>query len=424
MRRYLAAWVLTVVGCGDSPAPAAEADATTSTSTGATLGSVGDDQAFDDLPWGPLVDLPTQNKSCEDRGARFGIVAGPRFVDTQSVEAQISGIGVTAGAPGLFVTYTSVNTVRGGSDLFGVRIDTEGNAKGAPWALSVASSVSAAYGRDEGVLLTYCADQLAGWRAFDVSGSSLGPALLSPTYAACASAPPAAVWTDIGYLVAWHAAPSGGCVDGCLALAFGSESVVFRTDPLQPAFVVTDPLALAIASDAALIVASHVSEDSENELAMSLVDPGGAAIFPPLVQPFPSAHAGPQPNAPVAVASTSDDGFVVFVGGRGSSYGRLVLDEIASVEVGFEDVPLPAELADYDAFRDGLKATGRTGGLVLSGVATAPTGSGGTEGLVVAMLDESGDFQWRINQFKYIWSLEMWTLNTIFDGFHLFLWSN
>ncbi len=395
VRRRLAGLLVAVLGCGDDAGSAAASDSSsTGSADGGETGAIDDGVSIDDVFTPPLRDLPEESRSCEDRGARFGIVAGPKQIETQSNATTIQGIGLAASASDLFATFAAHGDDGSANDFLGVRLSPDGKAKGSPWSLSVSSDEPRTHVRDDGLLLTYCTDGIVGWRAFDVSGSSLGPELLSPTYAACNGDAPAAAWTDIGYLVAWHAAPSIGCPDGCLALAFGSESVVFRTDPLRVAHVVTDPLAVAVADRAALVVASHVSEQGDNELAMSLVETGGAALFPPLVHTFPSAAgAGPQAQAPVAAAPTGDDGFVVIVGGRGAAYGRLRLNDIASAEGEFEEVPLPPELSGYDAFRHDVTAVRRTGGLVVYGRATEGEGDDAVDGLLVSMLDDQGEMQ-------------------------------
>ncbi|MBL4688399.1 MAG: hypothetical protein JKY37_27675 [Nannocystaceae bacterium] len=399
MRPGWGSCVVTLVGvatgCGEEAATVDEAG---TSSGGLTDGVVADDAgltgSIDDLPWLPLPDLPPQTKSCEERGARFGVVAGPTRVETQSSGARIERIGLGAASSGLFATYTSTDLVTGVSELLGVRLAPDGDAKGSPWALSGGSATPATYSGDDRLLLTHCTDNLVGWRAFDVSGSSLGPALLPHAYGGCGRDAPAAVWTELGYLAAWHAAPSQACPESCVALAYGRENVIFRTSSLQPTFIVTDSLTIAAAENAALVVASHVNVLDKNELAMSLVELGGEPLFPPLVHGFAAAPGpDPQVDAPVAVAATRDNGFVVFVGGRGPAYGRVRLSDIASVELAFEDVELPAELAEFDAFRSDIHATTRTGGLIVHGSVTQESDGELVEGLLLAMADDDGELQ-------------------------------
>jgi len=125
---------------------------------------------------------------------------------------------------------------------------------------------------------------------------------------------------------------------------------------------------------------------------MSLVRHNGTPLFPPLVHAFPPVDApNPQGQAPIAAAATRDGGYSVFIGGRGDAFGRVLLDEVASVTVPFEEVTLPANLAESDVFRGSLRASVRTGGLVLHGPATIPSEEGQTEGYLMLMVDEIGN---------------------------------
>lgn len=395
MKRFGSLVLLVAWGCGDDPRPGETIDAS---STGNVVGDDDDDDAADgsgveaDLPWSPLPDLATPNQSCEERGTAFGIVFGPVIVESTIAPASFENVALTAGTTGLLTTYTHVNPDLGSIDYMGLRVGSDGNANGSPWSLYLSPDTPIAYPLPEQTLLTYCDNGKVGWRAFDASGSVLGPQLLSPAFSRCSGDAPAAAWTDSGYLVAWHSGPSDPCPEGCIALAFGSESLVFGADDLRPTFVVTDPLAIAAADESALVVASHVNENGKNELALSLVRHNGTPLFPPLVHAFPPIDPpNPQGQAPVAAAATEDGGFSVFVGGRGDAFGRVLLDEVASVTVPFEEVVLPADLADADVFRTSMRASVRTGGLVLHGPATLPDDEEDVDGYLMLMVDEIGN---------------------------------
>ena len=393
MKRSCLVSLLVAWGCGEDSQPGEVIDAS---STGAVVGD--DDDSFDDggvqadLPWNPLPDLPPPDQSCEERGTAFGIVFGPVEVESTIAPASFANVGLTAGTTGLLATYTHVMPDLDTVDYMGVRVGSDGQSNGSPWSLYLSSDAPAGYAQPEETLLTFCHEGEVGWRTFDANGSVLGPQLLSPAYSRCTGDAPAAAWVDNGYLVAWHSGPSSTCPEGCIALAFGTESLVVTADDLRPTFVVTDPLTIAASGKSALVVASHVNPEGVNELALSLVRPNGAPLFPPLVKPFPPVDPpDAQGQAPVAASATDDGGFVVFVGGRGDRFGRVLFDEVASVTVPFEEVPLPANLADADIFRTGLRASPRTGGLVLHGPATLMEEEGPVDGHLMLMVDDIGN---------------------------------
>lgn len=389
--RYVVALLAAVgVGCGSVPDGDAGAGSGSSTTVDVDPSAAGDDASIDDLPWQPLPDLPTLDQSCEDRGTEFGVVFGPVDVETPIASATISEVGLTAGPSGLFASYARYNPETALTDYVGVRIRTDGAANGSPWSLAVVSASPVPYPSDERVVLTHCVNEKVGWRAFDASGSTLGPTHDLPQHPGCSGAAPAVGWTNNGLLATWQTTPAEQCPDGCVVVAFGNENVVFGVEVLHPTFIVTDPLAIAVADKAALVVASHVTFESTNELAMSLVDHGGRPLFPVLREPFDGFGEQPQAQAPVAVAANAKQGYVVVVGGRGSAYGRVVLDSVASVVSEFEDVPFPAELADTVAFDSDVRIARRTGGFVVYGPASRTTSNSVDDGTLMLMLGDDG----------------------------------
>jgi len=382
--------VLVVWGCSPDDPDEALAAASSSTSTATDVDVYGadghDGHTIDDLARGPFPDLPEVHESCEERGARFGFVINPVNVVSFGSGTEIRDLGIAGGPAGMVVMYTQHGPSAEESGFKGIQIGTDGEANGSGWSVSGAGPAPAGFAREGGILITNCSE-IPWWRAYNENGSALGQTIF-PAVAACTGDVPAAAWTDAGYLVAWHATPYEGCPDGCIMLAKGTPTTLFSTSVLYDAFIVTDPLSIAVASEAALVVASHVNPAAQNELAMTLIDHGGDLLFPPMVYPFDSAEPrGPQGQAPVAVGATPDDGYVVLVGGRGGAYGRVELDTVASVVTDFEETPLSSAFDGGDAFRSGMRVASRTGGFVLYGPATQRTG---IEGTLLLMLDRGG----------------------------------
>ena len=377
------------IGCGDG-SDAADVLGASSTGDGTPAESSGVDEGSEDTPWEPLSDLPIPTQSCEERGTHFGIVAGPKIIEGAFDPVTIDHVAAAAGPGGLLTTYARSSRDIQLADYFAIRIGFDGSARGSSWTLSIPSEAPAGFSHDDRLLLTYCDESHAGWRAFEVAGNSLGSNLSAPAFGECTDHPPTAAWTDDGYLVAWRAAPAVGCESGCIALALGNENVVFNSKAIADAAFVTDPLAIAVTAQTALVVAPQIDYASgSRELLAVLLEHSGAPLFPPIMIPIASDEpVVPGTNMPVGAAAGEDDGFLIVVGGRGGALGRVRLDAIASVVEEYEELALPDELGDTDAFRSQARLVARTGGFVAYGLVTSDSLAGG---FVLLMLDPSGD---------------------------------
>lgn len=395
MVRWICASVVAVgtLGCGEQdPSSPVAVPLTSSVSTTGVEGGSSETALVDPADVPPaLPDLPPQTKSCEARGTDFGIIVGPIDLEIPPLADSVSNVALTASTSGLLVSYRSLEVDGADFELFGLQVRDDGGPRGSPWAFTVAGTTPSFAVKTDRLLMMHCEHGEVGLRAFDALGSSLGSVLTPVGLSRCQGPVPGGGWTEIGFLAAWYASPTEVCPDGCIALSFGRDNVLFNTRSLGPVHIATDPPAMGVAERAVLIVASQVNPAGENELLLSLVEPGGTAIFPPMMESFPSLNPdGPQPRAPVGVGVDHTGRFVVFVGGRGPSFGRLRLSPIATVTEPFEDVAFEGELQVLDALTTKLTVARRIGGYVVHGPARVQTEDGPRDGILAAMVGDHG----------------------------------